>query len=480
MFPTAGIYSVRIGVTDTANLTMFATSSISIVEPYSIIAAPVAISGGLGTTPFSGPVATFATTRPNSSIADFSAVIQWGDGSSSPGDIKGGPSSFTVSGSHPYESAGTFTTSISIVGVGDAPSGSTMGTATITAPSSGVTASGRTFVASAGQTINSGAPADDVVIATFTDPSPTAVGTYSALIDWGGGRTGPGAIRLEAGTSDQFEVRGTISYDSARSYPVKVAIYKSGSPFATASSTAQVVNTGASFSFTAGLAIAPGNGPNAANGYTLTNRPTFAGTATPYATVQLYARPTIADATIPIGSGVADGSGAWSVQSTPLADGAYAVTAVQTPPAGYPGEPVSLAANQGRVVVDTVAPQVVGVATDRSGRVTVLFRDESSGMDASTLHDAGDYALLGKRSSVIRPTSATLESVGASPTDAAVVSLALPGGRRTRSAFGRLRIDAAAAGGAGATDLAGNAVAPFVASLGRGRTVKPAARRRAR
>src|SRR5262245_11394796 len=62
---------------------------------------------------FSGTVATFGDTNPAASPADFTATIDWGDGTSDAGTVSGslgGP--FSISGSHIYAEDGSYTTSV--------------------------------------------------------------------------------------------------------------------------------------------------------------------------------------------------------------------------------------------------------------------------------------------------------------------------------------------------------------------------------
>src|SRR5437588_4189219 len=70
---------------------------------------------------FSGPVATFTDDSTTATAGEFSATIDWGDGStSSPADGQpvtiAGPSSgsFTVNGTHTYATAGPFSVSVQI------------------------------------------------------------------------------------------------------------------------------------------------------------------------------------------------------------------------------------------------------------------------------------------------------------------------------------------------------------------------------
>ncbi len=64
---------------------------------------------------FTGAVATFTDGTPAAKVSDFSASINWGDGSKSAGTVtgaNGGP--FTVSGSHTYATTGTFNLTVTL------------------------------------------------------------------------------------------------------------------------------------------------------------------------------------------------------------------------------------------------------------------------------------------------------------------------------------------------------------------------------
>jgi hypothetical protein len=52
--------------------------------------------------PFSGTVATFTNADPYGGAASYTALITWGDGSTSAGTVSGTGSTLTVSGSHTY------------------------------------------------------------------------------------------------------------------------------------------------------------------------------------------------------------------------------------------------------------------------------------------------------------------------------------------------------------------------------------------
>src|ERR1700687_350917 len=66
---------------------------------------------------FTGPTATFSDANPGPHLEDFTAVINWGDGSSSTGVISGS-NPYTVSGAHVYTTGGPHTIATTITDVG--------------------------------------------------------------------------------------------------------------------------------------------------------------------------------------------------------------------------------------------------------------------------------------------------------------------------------------------------------------------------
>ena len=80
-------------------------------------------------TAFSGPVATFHDANAAAPPSDFTATIDWGDGTTTPGTItSNGGGNFTVSGTHTYATVGPFTVTVVVNDVGGS---SARGTATI-------------------------------------------------------------------------------------------------------------------------------------------------------------------------------------------------------------------------------------------------------------------------------------------------------------------------------------------------------------
>jgi hypothetical protein len=111
-----GSYTITVTITDTTNSsnTQTVTDSATIADAtLSATGAPAAVSPQS----FSGTVASFTDANSTtSSTADFTATINWGDGSpTSTGTVSGSGGSYSVSGSHTYTGTGPFTISVHIV-----------------------------------------------------------------------------------------------------------------------------------------------------------------------------------------------------------------------------------------------------------------------------------------------------------------------------------------------------------------------------
>jgi hypothetical protein len=110
------------------------------VNPASLSASGVNFSATAGA-PFSGTLATFTTPDTVDGAAAFTATITWEDGSTSSAGITaimGSPGSFTVSGSHTFAAAGTFTTIRVQISNPNTQSATATDTATVTSLGQGV------------------------------------------------------------------------------------------------------------------------------------------------------------------------------------------------------------------------------------------------------------------------------------------------------------------------------------------------------
>lgn len=126
-----GSYVQTLSVADNDTGTVSATSTAQVVD------AALAGSGGLtlhgtegptgllgsgsDTGPVSGTVATFTDANQSGTVADFTATVMWGDGSTSAGSVTGpagGP--FSVSASHSYAEDGNYPVIVTIIDDGGA------------------------------------------------------------------------------------------------------------------------------------------------------------------------------------------------------------------------------------------------------------------------------------------------------------------------------------------------------------------------
>ena len=180
--PIAGEYTVAGNHTyASAGLTGVIPILVTIVDPSgqttaiestAILASSISATGlnftaTVGQAFASLPVATFYDSNPNAGKS--TAVINWGDGQSTPGVVSGpNPSGlYVVTGDHTYASGNATNTFPVIVTIVD-PAGQTAGTtstATVAAPT--IVATGTTFSTTPGVSLN------NVLVANFTDSNLT-------------------------------------------------------------------------------------------------------------------------------------------------------------------------------------------------------------------------------------------------------------------------------------------------------------------
>jgi hypothetical protein len=353
----SGVFTTTITIKAAAGgSTLAQANGTAQVAPTPIQVFTLKVSAAPGQPIVNKNVANFVATNPAFHAGDFSAYVAWGDGAVSPGVIGGGTSgvySVTSSRTPGYSSPGTYTFNVVVTNKVTNVTASATGQATVAAPVpvSPIKAVGTTFP------VVPGVPLNNVVVATFSDTNPAAnAGNITAVIDWGNGRTSLGTVN-PAATPGSFTVTGSFTYATAApggSFPVTVTISDPGGLSSTAKSTALVANTITGVGFSGGLAPASTRGPLA--GVSNTNRPIFAGTAPPFSIVELYARHSGIDATLPLGKTVASAAGNWGLQAGPMAAGAYVVTATIIPPNGYPSAMTPLSGG-GLILIDP-SPQV--------------------------------------------------------------------------------------------------------------------------
>ena len=56
---------------------------------------------------------TLKDADPNGTVSDYSAMVAWGDGSSSPGSVTVAGATYSISGTHAYQKRGQYTITVS-------------------------------------------------------------------------------------------------------------------------------------------------------------------------------------------------------------------------------------------------------------------------------------------------------------------------------------------------------------------------------
>jgi hypothetical protein len=223
-----GVFRPSIVINGTDGLSSPTIMETAIVSAIPIIVKGTALSGTEGKT-ISGSVATFTTTRTAAAAADYTASINWGDGTTSAGPVvKDSTGHFHVNGSHAYgdQSTGTgfrVTVTISRTGASDTLIGSTAKVAGVPID----TPSSRTNPASVNVS-------KTFVLGTFRDQNPvnTNAGAYVATITWGDGTTSVATfVRLSSTAKGSiWQVRAAHKYTSKKTFKPVIRVHDVANP----------------------------------------------------------------------------------------------------------------------------------------------------------------------------------------------------------------------------------------------------------
>jgi hypothetical protein len=181
---------------------------------------------------FTGTVATFADPDPASTVAEYSATIDWGDATSTtPGTISGPPGGpFTVSGTHMYAEEGSYNVTVTIIDVDNSKNSATVTSTANVSDAPLVSKCATTPVST--QTYNG-------PTAIFTDQSSTGtLSDFSATISWGDSSSSPGTITGGPGNAP-YTVSGTHTYASTGTFSITTTIKDVGG--STTTSTCSVI-----------------------------------------------------------------------------------------------------------------------------------------------------------------------------------------------------------------------------------------------
>jgi ELWxxDGT repeat protein len=206
-----GSYAVRVSVSLHGGAPVTATATATVDDAAFYVArGSVPATAGRA---FHGVVATIQDTNPSGRAGDFTATIDWGDGTTSAGVVRGRKAGgFEVVGDHTYAHTGPRTVQVHVTSVG----GKTVTVQDVAAvkPVS-LAGQGRTLIVFADKPFTGD-------LASFTDADPTAwYGLFTASINWGDGHTSKGTVRAEGG---KFVVAGGHEYPAMGQYAVVVTV----------------------------------------------------------------------------------------------------------------------------------------------------------------------------------------------------------------------------------------------------------------
>jgi hypothetical protein len=268
--PGSTPYQITVTISHEAAAAAVAHSTATVSDP-AVVAASVAVSAVEGAVFSNTAVATFTDPGGAEALGDYSASIQWGDGTStSTGTITRSGSVFTVSGSHTYGEEGSFTVTAVITHEGSSAQTVTS-TATVSDPA--VAAHGGLVLHyNAGSNEHESDDNEDHgndqegsshssgstntgprIVATFTDPggaepnagdpAPGIAAHYTASINWGDSTAAtPGTITFNSATQ-VFSVSGAHTYLHEGTFTITTTINHEG-VLSTATSSAVVGHTG--------------------------------------------------------------------------------------------------------------------------------------------------------------------------------------------------------------------------------------------
>ncbi len=229
-----GTYKPIMMVSDIDGAVGQAKDTIVVVDaPLTATSAPTTLTTVEGNA-FSGAVATFTDGNAFSQSSDLSAVINWGDGASSNGQISfdAATSTYTVSGKHTYLTFGDYPVSVSIADKG----GSTASAADVmVVTDAALSPVPLTFAAVEGTAFTG-------TVAQFTDADPNGkTSNYTATIDWGDNTTTFGASIVRAGVGS-FDIISSHIYTRFGTYQVSATVSDIGGSATNVQSTAIVAD----------------------------------------------------------------------------------------------------------------------------------------------------------------------------------------------------------------------------------------------
>ena len=192
-------------------------------------------------TAYTGIVAHFTDANAAAIAGEFTAAINWGDGTTGTGTISANDNGgFDVTATHTYNPQGTRTITTTITGQGN---GEAVAHSTMLVQDALLNSAGKTIAG----TLNVGL--NNVVIASFVDGNPLdAASHFSAVITWETGSTSVGTI-IQTSTG-HYNVTGSHTYSTAGNKTASVLIQDEGGSLQIVDAAVNVAGPGLNATFT--------------------------------------------------------------------------------------------------------------------------------------------------------------------------------------------------------------------------------------
>jgi hypothetical protein len=252
-----GAHSIKVKIADDAPGTATATvTSTANVAESDLLVTGVALSPTEGTALTGATVATISDTGSPDAATNFTATINWGDGTTSTGTVTGSAGIYSVGGDHTYADEGSFSVKVSVTETAVTPAATANSTSTATV------AETDTLTATAGSiSPTEGIALTGVQVASFTSTNSSNVaGDFTASIDWGDGQPATsGTVTAVSGSPGHFTVTGSHTYAEEGSFTLKATITDDGTGTAKATPTATVTVADATLT-AAGVTVTPTEG----------------------------------------------------------------------------------------------------------------------------------------------------------------------------------------------------------------------------
>jgi hypothetical protein len=364
-------------LTATATDAAGTTSDFSSPVEFGITTTVLTLSATVGVA-FQGQVASFTSTDVVATAANFTATINWGDGSSNTaGTVLAYGSEFVVVGAHTFNTANSATpVTVTITDNVANSQGTASSLADVTGPGGLLTAFGASPAFVAGTS-------SSALVATFTDTNTASIpGQFTATIAWGDGTASSAGVVSVAGAG--FSVSGSHAYAAAGTDPIVVTIrdavsgvsITAASTAAVAAPSATLTATGATFAAATGVA--------------------FHGTVASFTSKDTAAGPANFTATIAWGDGTASSAG-----TVVAAPGGFVVVGTHTYTTANPAAPVTVTLTDTLANTQATTNSLANVAGPSGvvtayGQTATFVAGTAAGLPLASFTDSNPNTIAGQ------------------------------------------------------------------------------------